>query len=62
MASHTRDYIYARATIALATAGRALGIDVDLDALAPTLRRQGVLLVPADEHFAVAPSVFEDRR
>lgn len=62
MPSRNRDYIYARATIALATAGRALGIDVDLDALAPTLRQQGVSLVPADEHFAVARSVFEDRR
>src|SRR5262245_3502077 len=56
------DSVYARATIALATAGRILGIAVDLDALAPTLRREGVSVIPADEHFAVARALFDDPR
>jgi AraC-like DNA-binding protein len=62
MARSSREYIYARATIAVATAARTLGISVDLDALAPTLRRDTEALIPSDEHLAVARAVFEDRR
>jgi len=57
-----REYIYARATIALAAAARTLGIELDVDALAPALRREGDALIPADEHLAVVRAIFLDRR
>jgi AraC-like DNA-binding protein len=62
MVRSSREYIYARATIALVTAARALGISVDLDALAPTLRKEGEALIPFNEHFAVARAIFADQR
>jgi AraC-like DNA-binding protein len=62
MTRANREYIYARATIAVATAARTIGIDLDLDTLAPTLREQGEALIPAEEHLAVARAIFEDRR
>jgi AraC-like DNA-binding protein len=63
MAQRSREYIYARATLALAGAARTLGIALDLNRLAPTLRNDGqVELVPADEHLAVARAIYEDPR
>lgn len=62
MARSNREFVYARATIALATAARSLGIGIDLDALAPTLRKEGEPLIPSDEHIAVGRAIFEDRR
>ncbi len=63
MAQRSRDFIYARATLALAGAARTLGIALDLDRLAPALRGHGqVELVPADEHLAVARAIYDDPR
>jgi len=63
MAQRSREYIYARATLALAAAARTLGIALDLDRLAPTLRDHGQEgLVPAEEHLAVARAIYEDPR
>jgi hypothetical protein len=63
MAQRSHEYIYARATLALAGAARTLGVALDLDRLAPTLRDHGqVELVPADEHLAVARAIYEDPR
>jgi AraC-like DNA-binding protein len=56
------EYIYARATIALAAAARSLGIGLDLEALAPALRREEETLVPLTEHLAVVQAIFADRR
>src|SRR5262245_29494392 len=57
------EYIYKRATIAMLAAARELGIEVDADTLAPTLRRGGQdALIPSDEHTAVVRAVFADRR
>lgn len=61
MAYRSGEYIYARATLALAEAARALGIALDLDRLAPTLRGPDALVL-ADEHLAVARVLFEDPR
>jgi AraC-like DNA-binding protein len=63
MALPRREYIYARAALAIAEAAGALGIPVDLARMAPTLRddRQ-VELIPAEEHLAVARAVYEDPR
>lgn len=57
-----REYIYARATVALVAAARTLGIRPDLNALAPSLRADGEALIPSDEHLAVAQAIFQDRR
>jgi len=63
VAKRSREYIYTRAALALADAARTLGIALDLDRLAPTLREHGqVELVPADEHLAVARAIYEDPR
>lgn len=62
MARTGREFIYARATIAVAAAARTLGIALDLDALAPTLRQNPQALIPADEHLAVVRAIFADRR
>jgi AraC-like DNA-binding protein len=63
MAQPSREYIYARAALALARAARTLGIALDLDRLAPTLRDNGQMeLIPADEHLAVARAIYEDPR
>jgi AraC-like DNA-binding protein len=63
MAQPSREYIYARAALALAQAARDLGIALDLDRLAPTLRDHGpVELIPADEHLAVARAIYEHPR
>lgn len=62
MARSNHETVYARSTLALAAAARTLGIDIDLEALVPTLRRQGETLVPVDEHLAVVRAIFEDRR
>ena len=63
MAQPSREYIYARAALALARAARTLGIALDLERLAPTLRDHGqVELIPADEHLAVARAIYEDPR
>ena len=62
LAHGDREFIYARATFALASAARTLGIRVDLDALAPTLLHDRALLLPIEEHLAVARAIFEDRR
>ena len=56
------EFIYARATMALVTAARTLGIRLGLDALAPTLLQEREPLIPFDEHFAVARAIFEDQR
>ena len=61
MPRNHREYIYARATIALVTAARTLGISVDLDALAPALQ-QGEPLIPSNQHIAVVRAIFEDQR
>ena len=61
MAHRSQEYIYARATLALAAAARTLGIAIDLDRLAPTLRGSEALVL-ADEHLAVARAIFEDPR
>jgi len=61
MAHQSHEYIYARATIALAAAARSLDIAIDLDRLAPSLR-DSETLVPADEHLAVARAIYEDPR
>ncbi|MGE0592346.1 MAG: AraC family transcriptional regulator ligand-binding domain-containing protein [Vicinamibacterales bacterium] len=63
MAPRSRDYIYARATLALASAARTLGIALDLHQLAPSLHDHGqVELVPAHEHLAVARAIYGDPR
>jgi AraC-like DNA-binding protein len=62
MRRDSREYIYARATIALAAAARTLGIRLNLEALAPALKREGETLIPSTEHLAVVRSIFEDRR
>jgi AraC-like DNA-binding protein len=61
MAQRSREYIYARATLALAAAARELNIALDLEQLAPSLRSQEALVL-ADEHVAVARALFEDPR
>ncbi len=61
MPPRNHEYIYARATLALAAAARTLGIAIDLDRLAPTLRSSDTL-VPADEHLAVARAIYTDPR
>ncbi|HZP87282.1 MAG TPA: AraC family transcriptional regulator ligand-binding domain-containing protein [Burkholderiales bacterium] len=62
MTRGNREYIYARATLALASAAQCLGIALDLDALAPTLAQGGYALIPAEQHLAVARAIFQDRR
>jgi AraC-like DNA-binding protein len=63
MARRSRDYVYKRAAIALAVAARTLGISIDLDAVAPTLRRNGEeSLIPGDELIALARTIFQDQR
>lgn len=61
MAPPSREYLYARAALALAQAARTLGIALDLDRLAPTLRQQ-VELIPAHEHLALVRAIYEDPR
>ena len=60
-ARNDREYVYARAVIALVAAARRLAIDDDFDALAPSLRRAQPL-VPASEHLAVVRAIFSHRR
>jgi AraC-like DNA-binding protein len=49
--------------LALTTAARSIGIDIDATTLAPTRRFEGKdALVPASEHLAVARAIFEDPR
>jgi AraC-like DNA-binding protein len=62
MPRESREYIYARATIAVAAAAQALDIRLDLDALAPALKRESETLIPSAQHLAVVRAVFEDRR
>jgi AraC-like DNA-binding protein len=62
MPRNNAEYIYVRATVALVAAARSLGISVDFDALAPTLRHEGQPLIPSNEHLAVVRAIFEDRR
>ncbi len=59
MALRGREYIYARAGLALVEAARTLGLALDVDRLAPSLRDRGQAeLIPADEHLALARAVF----
>jgi AraC-like DNA-binding protein len=63
MAQRSRESIYGRAALALAEAAQTLGIALDLDQLAPTLRDPGqVELIPADEHLAVACAIYRETR
>ena len=63
MAQRSREYIYARATHAVAAAAQELGIPLELDNLAPSLRDSSQeALVPADEHLAVCRAIYEDPR
>src|SRR5262245_8585048 len=57
------EYIYKRATLAVLAAARDLGIEVDVNTLAPTLRQASQdALIPSDEHTAVVRAIFADRR
>lgn len=63
MSQRGREYVYARAALALAEGARALGVAMDLAVLAPTLRDDARLeLIPAEEHLAVARAIYEDPR
>jgi AraC-like DNA-binding protein len=59
MALRGREYIYARAGLALAEAARKLGLAPDVDQLAPSLRNRGQAeLIPVDEHLALARAIY----
>ena len=63
MADQRREFIYARATLAVASAARNLGIFVDLDCLAPSLSGNNPeALVRAEEHLAVCQAIYQDPR
>lgn len=62
MARIRRDYVYRRAAVAMLTAAQGIGIDVDVDAVAPTLRRNDGELIPSEEQFALARVIFRDPR
>ena len=57
------EYIHERSLNALVTAARSLGIEIDLQQLAPTRRYLDEnVLVPEAEHRAVVCAIFRDPR